>query len=139
MLEGVGIDRQAALAKYSSCLTVGLPTLASSLAFWRAQGSPQPLSLHKLLKRGDAYLMDKLGANSEQWAAFQASALAVHAPRGMHQGAGGVLQCTPPEGCTTWLACGDVCARGAARHARAWFVFFSSVQAAQPPSLPLFH
>ena len=72
VLEGVGIDRQAALAKYSNYLTVGLPTLASRLALWRARGSPESVSLADLLNYGEERFMNKLGATPKQWAAFQA-------------------------------------------------------------------
>ena len=72
VLEGVGIDRQAALAKYSGYLSSALPTLASSLALWRAWGSPQPLSLAGLLQHKAVYFERCLRATKEQWAAFQA-------------------------------------------------------------------
>jgi hypothetical protein len=75
VLQQAGVGRQAALQYYASYLHHSLPALATGLAFWRQQGSPQPLRLNLLvpgnsqerLKGLHAYL----GSTPQQWAAFQ--------------------------------------------------------------------
>ena len=58
---------------HAYALKSALATVASKLAFWRAQGRCAPLSVGTLVCGGQKAFLAQVGTTEQEWAAFQAS------------------------------------------------------------------